>query len=419
MSGVGSPRTARINALWVIDHVCYDGSLHGGGRLYWNVLQHFEESRIRVVPCLLRATAEIRRVFRDSPVPVRILDKGKFDPSTLWTFLHLIKEEAIDVMHLHCYGASTFGRVASALTGVPAVIQDYDTEVYFPYPWYLWLADLALAPVTDRAIAPSPMVRDFLVRKRKIDGARITGMVHAIPADRYQPVAAARVAAIRDTLGVAPGVRLVGTVTKLGPQRGNDVLLEAAAQVVRRVPNCCFVLLYQPTPFHRLPSRKYVEVSTTDAEASVAELARQIERLGLGSFVRLVERPAHVGDYVAACDFVVAPFLSERFSSVPLLEAMAQGKAVVATALGEQGEIVQDGVNGLLVRPGQVDELAASIAHLLEDPVALRRLGRRAREDAEGYGAPAYARALEGMYAELVDRTPARRRGAMIHAVPS
>src|ERR1041384_6787221 len=159
---VGAPAWAsdnsmtRINVLWVINHVCYDGSLHGGGRLYWNVLQHFEDSRIRVAPYLLRATEEIRRVFRDSPVPVRVLDKGKFDPATLWTFLRLIRENDIHVMHLHCYGASTFGRLASALTGVPAVIHDYDTEVYFPYPWYLRLADRALASRTDRAIAPSP-----------------------------------------------------------------------------------------------------------------------------------------------------------------------------------------------------------------------------------------------------------------------
>lgn len=106
---------SRINVLWVIDHVCYDGSLHGGGRLYWNVLPRFDPDRFRVVPCLLRANETIREVFKESPVPVRILDKGKYDPTTLMTFLRLIKEEKIHVMHLHCYGASTFGRLAGLL----------------------------------------------------------------------------------------------------------------------------------------------------------------------------------------------------------------------------------------------------------------------------------------------------------------
>src|SRR4030095_5690572 len=119
--------------------------------------------------------------FATSPVAVRILDKGKFDPTTLRTFLRLIREENIQVMHLHCYGASTFGRLASLITGVPAIIHDYDTEVYFPYPWYLRVADRLLAPTTPGAIAASPMVRDFLTRKRKNDRERIQMMFHAIP----------------------------------------------------------------------------------------------------------------------------------------------------------------------------------------------------------------------------------------------
>ena len=112
---------SRINILWVIDHVCYDGSLHGGGRLYWNLLPKFDPERCNVIPCLLRADDEIRRLFEESPVPVRILDKGKFDLTTLWTFLRLIKKEKIDVMHLHCYSASSFGRLRSTSIGSSTV----------------------------------------------------------------------------------------------------------------------------------------------------------------------------------------------------------------------------------------------------------------------------------------------------------
>ena len=78
---------SRINVLWVIDHVCYDGQLHGGGRLYLNVIPHFDSERFHIVPCLLRAEQEIRDLFKNAPAKVRVLDKGKHDPSTLWTFL--------------------------------------------------------------------------------------------------------------------------------------------------------------------------------------------------------------------------------------------------------------------------------------------------------------------------------------------
>ena len=392
---------SRINILWVIDHVCYDGSLHGGGRLYWNVLPRFNPDRFRIVPCMLRADDTIRQVFTESPVPVRILDKAKFDPTTLWTFLRLIKEENIHVMHLHCYGASTFGRLAGLYTGVPAIIHDYDTEVYFPYPWYLGIVDRVLAPMTQGAMAASPMVRNFLIRKRKIDGRRIQTMLHAIPMDKYTPVPRENVSRVRDSLGIDADTRIVGTVTKLGPQRGNDYLLKAAAEVVKAYPNVVFVMVYKPTRFHRLPNQKYVQVSRTDTERMATELDALVKGLGIEKSVRLIECPENVDELVSACDLVVAPFLSERFSSVNLLEAMAMGKPLIVTDMGEQGEIVQNGVNGYLVSPGDTKELAERIVKLLNCPEELNRLGRQAREISQQYSVDAYVQTVQSLYAEL------------------
>src|SRR5881396_3093549 len=196
-----------INVLWLIDHVCYDGSLHGGGRLFRNVVPRFSADRLRLTSCFLRATQTIRDVFADSPVPVRVLDKHKFDPTTLRALLRVIKEEKIDVMHLHCYGASTFGRLAGLIAGVPTIVHDYDTEVYFPYPWYLWVADAALSAKTAGAIAASPMVRDFLIKKRRIERAKIHMLLHAVPLDKYTPVAQDRVVRARESLGVKASTR--------------------------------------------------------------------------------------------------------------------------------------------------------------------------------------------------------------------
>jgi glycosyltransferase involved in cell wall biosynthesis len=392
---------ARINVLWVIDHVCYDGSLHGGGRLYWNVLPRFDEDRFRVVPCMLRASETIRQVFANSPVPVRILNKGKFDPTTLWTFLRLLKEERIHVMHLHCYGASTFGRLAGLITGIPTVIHDYDTEVYFPYPWYLGIADRLLAPMTGSAIAASPMVRDFLIGKRKIEQGRIRMMLYAIPPEKYAPLPQERLTQVRQRLGIDGQTRIVGTVTKLGPQRGNEYLLEAAAEVLKAFPSVVFLLVYKPTYFHRLPNRQYVEVSSAETGGMIGELKTLAHELGVEKNVRFIEYTEQVDDLVAACDLVVAPFLSERFSSVNLLEAMAMGKPLVATDMGEQREIIQHGGNGYLVSPGNVKELAEKILQGLTHPAELARMGHEARAKAEQYSGEAYVQNLEHLYAEL------------------
>jgi len=392
---------SRINVLWMIDHVCYDGSLHGGGRLYWNVLPRFDSSRFHIVPCMLRASETIRQVFATSPVPVRILDKGKFDPTTLGTFLRLIREENIHVMHLHCYGASTFGRLASLITGVPAIIHDYDTEVYFPYPWYLRLADRMLAPATPSAIAASPMVREFLMRKRKIGRERIRMMFHAVPAEKYASVSRERVQVIKGLLGVNGRTRIVGTVTKLGPQRGNEYVLTAAAAVLKVFPDLLFLILYKPTYFHRLPNQSYVPVSGADIQGKAMDLEGLAETLGIRKNVRFIEWPENVDAWISACDLIVAPFLSDRFSSVNLLEAMAMGKPVVATDVGEQREIIDHGIDGYLVPPGDVKEMTERILQLLTKPEALDQMSRCARAKAERYSADAHVENLQRLYTEL------------------
>ncbi|MEW6001526.1 MAG: glycosyltransferase family 4 protein [Nitrospirota bacterium] len=392
---------SQINVLWVIDHVCYDGSLHGGGRLYWNILPRFDKDRFNIVPCLLRASDTIRQVFEKSPVPVRILDKGKFDPTTLLTFLRLIKEENIHVMHLHCYGASTFGRLAGLITGVPTIVHDYDTEVYFPYPWYLGAADRLLASVTRRAIAPSPMVRDFLIRKRKIDSGRIEMLFHAVPSEKYVSIPGETIIRTRDGLGIDEDARIIGTVTKLGPQRGNEYLLNAAGEVLKSIPNTLFLLVYKPTYFHRLPNQKYLQVSSSDVKSMLMKLEALVREIGIEKNVRLVEWPENITELVSACDFIVAPFLSERFSSVNLLEAMAMGKPLIATDLGEQREIIKNGINGYLVCPGDVKELAKKIIEVITRPGELERLSRHAKVMAEVYSVDAYVQKLQRTYKEL------------------
>lgn len=392
---------SRINVLWVIDHVCYDGSLHGGGRLYWNVVPQFNSERFNIVPCMLRASETIREVFKQGPVSVRILDKGKFDPTTLGTFLRLIKEESIDVMHLHCYAASTFGRLAGLLTGVPTIIHDYDTEVYFPYPRYLGIADRALSPVTRLAIAASPMVRNFLITKRRMNRERIRTMLHAVPPEKYRPVPPESVLKVRESLEINGKTKIVGTVTKLGPQRGIEYLLKAASQVLDVYPNVLFLLVYKPTYYHRLPNQKYVPVSDLERKNKVSELEVLTKRLGIERKVRFIPLPKQPDEVVAAFDLLVAPFLSERFSSVNLLEAMAMGKPIIATNLGEQREIIHDGIDGYLVSPGDVQELSGSILKLMNQPEELNRMSHQARARAEQYSVNAYVQKLQDVYREL------------------
>jgi glycosyltransferase involved in cell wall biosynthesis len=399
-----------LRILWLIDHVCYDGSLHGGGRLFRNLLPEFDRAQVQVFPYFLRATEEIRRVFTDAPVTV--LDKGKYNPTTLFTVLNLCRRNKIDVMHLFCYASSTFGRLVSVLTGIPAIIHDFDTQIYFPYPFHLKMLDRLLARSTRRALAASPMCRTYMRDVRRVPGDRIELLLHAIPSQCFDLAAQTKQSSARASLGWDRDAVLFCAVTKLGPERGNEYLLRAFARVAAKRHNAGLVLVYKPTYYHRVP-KTYAHLETIHDTARMRhEIDQLATELGISERVEFVESQDRPEMYMLASDVVMVPFLNERFSSINLLEALAYGRPAIATDMGEQREVIQQGLNGLLVPPGNEEALASAMDRLVDDPAQLRQMGLAAAASAQQYSVTAAANRLAGLYAELAAPQLGKRNAA-------
>lgn len=394
------PSRARpLHVLWLIDHVCWDGSLHGGGRLFYNLLPSFDPEQVVVFPYFLRASDEVRRVFAAAPIPVTVLDKARYDPTTLLTLARLCRRHEIDVMHLFCYASSTFGRAVGVLLGIPTVIHDFDTQIYFPYPFYLRIADRLLARGTGRAIAASPLCRAYMRDVRRIPETRIDLMAHAIPEEKFSERPSA--AQARAALGWDLDRVVFCAVTKLGPDRGNETLLRAFAWVRASRPLARLVIVYKPTYYHRVPER-YANIpwihDTATMRAQVQALAAE---LGILESVELIEALDQPDAYITASDVVVVPFEDERFSSVHLLESCARGRPAIVTDLGEQRELIEHESSGLLVPPQDEAALAAAMARLADDPGLRSRLGAGALARAREMRIDAVAQRLTALYARL------------------
>lgn len=392
---------APINVLWLIDHVCYDGSLHGGGRLFMNLAPMFDSDDVKIFPYFLRASDEVVELFKTAPMKVVNLNKSKYDLTTLITITSLCKKHDIDVMHLFCYAASTFGRIASKLNGVPTVVHDFDTQIYFPYPGYLKIADRMLAASTGHALAASPMCRDYMRDVRNIPADRLSIMPHAIPEARFEAARTTSRAAARAELGWDADQTVFVCPTKLGPERGNEYLMRAFAKVVAARPQTRLAFVYKPTYYHRTP-KEYEHIGwLRDTEYMLNELKKLIDSLGIRAHVELIEQLDQATLYLAAADAMVAPFLNERFSSVHLLEGFAHGLPAIATALGEQKELLAGSAAGMLVPPDDTEALAAAMIDLIGDPAERARRAAAARELAERHSVRANAAGLARMYRQL------------------
>jgi glycosyltransferase involved in cell wall biosynthesis len=174
----------------------------------------------------------------------------------------------------------------------------------------------------------------------------------------------------------------VGMVANLRPVKEPEILLRAARLVHSAHPDAVFQIA---------------------GEGELRpELEKQIEAFGLKQSFQLVGAAADVPAFLAGLDVAVLCSRSEGQSNA-LLEYMAAGRAIVATAVGGNVELIEPGVNGLLVPPGDPEALAQAVTRLLDDPDLAARFGRAARRRVEErYSLQARARRFEEFYARLV-----------------
>ena len=391
----------RLNILWSTDHCCYDGILHAGGRLFLDVIPRLDPERFRVVPTMTRSSDEVRAIFEASPLDVDIFDVHPKDLRTIYRFYDIVRREKIDVMHLHCYGTSTFGRIASVFTGTPTIIHDYDTDHYFKFPKYMEIVDKLLEHRTSGAIASNPMVRRFTIERRSVTPSKIRLMFHPILPERFEPVPESDVADMRAKLEIPDGVHVVGAITKLAPDRGNDVLVNAMAQVLKALPDTILVMVHSPTEFHRTPRGYSPETHTLRKDDNLAQVQAHAEELGIASRIRFYETYDVPPAIEAMLDVLAAPFLDERFSCARLLDAMPKGVPILASDIGEHPEIIENGVNGYLVEAGSAGDLADKLIAVLSKPEHREKLRAGARERAQEFHLDHYVKSLEDWYTEL------------------
>lgn len=189
---------------------------------------------------------------------------------------------------------------------------------------------------------------------------------------------------IRAQHGIPREALLLGTVANLLPLKGYEVMLEAFSIILAAVPTV-----------------HYLIIGGGAAEYCARLKAIAVER-GVGERVHFVGFQESVASYLSILDLYVHPSLREALG-LAVVEAMAMGKAVVATTTGGLPEVVAQGETGLLVPPGDVESLAATVVSLLEDKVRREQMGRNGKARAqERFSLDASVSQMEQLYEEVL-----------------
>ncbi|MFA5794780.1 MAG: glycosyltransferase [Candidatus Brocadiia bacterium] len=362
-------------------HIIYSLDQVGGTeKRLMEVLPYMAGSgKYKIRVCAITGGAAYRNQLASQGIELIELNAtGIFDIWSFWKLVILIRGLRIKIIHTHLFRANLIGRLAGVLSGVPLTVCSENTTMK---KWFSPLVNRWFDHVTDAVIANSMAVRKHL-SQNGVSPAKTTVIYNGKNSRDYAADSVKQ--DIRKEFNIRPDRYLVTNISKLRLEKRVDVFIRAVPAVLKEVPNAAFLV-----------------VGDGPLEAELKKLAND---KGLSSSVIFAGVRNDIPAILKSSTLLA---LSSSYEGCPnvVIEAMAAGVPVVATAAGGTPEIVQDGVTGLLVPPEDPDKLAGAIIALLKDRNRSSEFSRKAvTVFQERFTIEQSVRLIEELYDHLINR---------------
>jgi glycosyltransferase involved in cell wall biosynthesis len=275
-------------------------------------------------------------------IPVeQIRMKSELDFLAIPQILKVLSRKDFDLINVHRPTAHMLAWVAAILKRIPVFI--VTRRVAHPIRNPL-SAKIKYTFKVSKVIAVSQDIRQVLIQSG-VHPSHIEVIHSGTDLERFDPTRVNRIT-FRQTLGLSASQPLVGVVGNHSSQnfRGHTYFLESAAKVIRSIPGAQFVIIGHGTLSEDLFALR--------------------EKLQLAKHLCILGFREDIPEVLAGLDLLVNPAVTEGFSGI-IREAMAMKKPVLATQVGGNPELIEDGINGLLIPPADSNQLAEKIIYLL------------------------------------------------------
>jgi len=342
------------------------------------LIHHLDRSRIQPALCLLKGEDELSRSLEPTDCPViRLGVKGLARPQTLMKSLQLARflhRQRIDVLQVYFPDSTYFGVPVAWLAQVPRIICTRNNIGYWATPLHRQLGRLSQRLATG-LVANCQACGQAVTDGEGLSPERIAVLENGVDLSRFpQP--------LRWPHSGSGKVRRVGITANLRPVKDLEVFVRAAGEIAA---------IYQDVTFH----------IAGEGELRPA-LEKLVADLGLKERVFLPGTVQDVPRFLYDLDIAVLCSRSEGMSNA-ILEYMAAGKAIVATGVGGNVQLLEHNRHGLLVPAGDPHRLAEGIRRFIDDPALGIRLAQAARQRVEErYSREAMVRRFEAFYEELL-----------------
>ena len=344
-------------------HVC-SSRAWGGMEMQAVQLASQLEKRDHEVLVLCYPESPILKASHKKGVPcVAIALDSYFQPFMTLRLIRFLQERNFDIVHCH-YTKDLWHLIPSverAGDGCVILSKGVGPGKRKIDPVHRWLYKNVQC-----LIAKSEYLHRRVIEAYPIDPQKVVTLNNGVELSEFDPkLHSGRV--VRKNLGIRERDLLVGIVGRITPAKGHKEFLKAAGNVSRRLPNSAFLIVGGCSP---------------DESWYENEIRRLAGEIGLGDKVIFTGHREDIPALLSTLDVFVLSSYMEAFPNV-LIEAMAMGKACVATRAGGVLDVVEDGTCGLLVPPRDVGALTETLLLLLENEEARVALGKAARRRIE------------------------------------
>lgn len=374
----------KLNVVTLLDVIGISG---GAERLARDIVTRLDPDRFTRTLCVSRwphpvaseadQAERIAAEVRDAGVRfVGLARRSRWHLSSWRPLVALLRRERVDILHAHKFGPNVWAATLGTVAGTPVVVAHEHTWSFEGRPLRRFLDRRLIGARADAFLTVSREDQRRMIEIERVDPSKLVYVPNGIA---EPPPPSGR--DVRRELGIAPDAPVVGTVCVLRPQKALDVLVRAAGMLREREPR--------------------LRVLVVGEGEERPALERLTAELRLQDAVTFLGRRADVPDLLAAFDVAAC---SSDFEGMPLavLEYMEAGLPVVATRVGGLPDLVEPGVNGVLVEPRDPVGLAAAIGGLLADRPRAAELGRHGRERRRSeFDIAATVRQVQGLYEAL------------------
>ncbi|MGH2912629.1 MAG: glycosyltransferase [Solirubrobacteraceae bacterium] len=378
-----SSSARRVRVMTLVDHADVVG---GAELLAVHIAAGLDPTRFESHLCASRspregvdrAVDEAIALLRDAHVSYDTLGRRRKLDVWRWAqFVRLLRALRIDILHAHKFGSNAWGVLTGRLARVPVIIAHEHTrnDPYGSNRLRTLIDREMIARHSDAFVAVSRADQRYMIETERIPPKSTVFVPNGAPEIRPTSGVDAR-----ELLRVEAGTPTVGSAGFMHRRKRFDLLVRAAGTLRVEFPDL----------------RVFIAGDGDERPA----IERLVADLGLGETVVLLGRRTDVVDLLPGFDVTVCCSDHEG-SPISVMEYMAAARPVVATTVGGNPDLIEDGRQGLLVEPGDSVELASAIARLLRDRELGQRLGEAARERRRReFTIAAMCRRVEELYVE-------------------